>query len=119
VKIKVPVKLGQSIRPVGSDISYVIAFSCFTFDFLLSSYYSYYSHLSFLRLGQLVASAGDRISPTEIGLLSSLGLVRVTVYPPPVVAILSTGNELVEPHEKPLPGYVREILLCGVSSSHG
>lgn len=80
VKIKVPVKVGQCIRPVGSDIS----------------------------KGQLVASAGDRLTPTEIGLLSSLGIVLVTVYPPPVVAILSTGNELVEPHETPLPGQIRD-----------
>lgn len=87
-------RIGQSIRPVGSDISYCVHSLC----------------MLTCRKGQLIASAGDRITPTEIGLLSSLGILKVSVYPRPVVAVLSTGNELVEAHENPLPGY--DYLPC-------
>lgn len=52
--------------------------------------------------GQTVLAAGTVIRPAEIGVLASLGCDRVTVISRPVVAILSTGDELVEVGE-PLP----------------
>jgi len=41
----------------------------------------------------------DRIGPAEIGLLATVGVKEVVVYRPPKIAVLSTGDELVEPHQ--------------------
>lgn len=46
--------------------------------------------------GSVVLKKGTVIRPSEIGMLASLGYSRVRVIRRPVVAILSTGNELVE-----------------------
>ncbi|MFO8143302.1 MAG: molybdopterin molybdotransferase MoeA [Dehalococcoidales bacterium] len=46
--------------------------------------------------GELVVARGDVIRPPEVGVLASLGRDRVRVVRRPVVAILATGNELVE-----------------------
>jgi molybdopterin molybdotransferase len=50
-----------------------------------------------LKVGDLLLRAGDRIRPAEIGLLASLGRTVVSVHQRPRVAILSSGDELVEP----------------------
>ncbi len=57
---------------------------------------------------QRVLEVGTRIGPQEIGLLASLGLTSVSVYPRPRVAVLSTGNEIVEPDAQPGPGQIRD-----------
>jgi molybdopterin molybdotransferase len=49
------------------------------------------------RQGQTVLSAGTRCSPPVLGQLVSLGMARVAVHARPRVAIISTGDELVEP----------------------
>ncbi len=46
--------------------------------------------------GSCVMTAGTVIRPQEIGMLASMGKAVVTVYRQPVVAIVSTGDELVE-----------------------
>jgi molybdenum cofactor synthesis domain-containing protein len=58
--------------------------------------------------GQQVLNAGMLISPQEIGLLASLGCMSVLTYPRPRVAVLSTGNEVVEPDVLPGPGQIRD-----------
>jgi len=52
--------------------------------------------------GSLVLSKGTLVRPQEIGVLASVGRDVVSVHRRPVVAILSTGDELVEVG-KPLP----------------
>jgi molybdopterin molybdotransferase len=52
--------------------------------------------------GPIVLKKGTVIRPAEVGVLASLGKNKVTVVRRPVVAILATGNELVE-IEQPLP----------------
>lgn len=52
--------------------------------------------------GSLVLQKGTVIRPQEIGLMASLGYSRVRAIRRPVVAVLSTGNELV-PVDEPLP----------------
>ncbi|TRO79299.1 molybdopterin molybdotransferase MoeA [Desulfuromonas acetexigens] len=47
--------------------------------------------------GSLVLAAGTLLRPAEISLLASCGRTRVSVHRRPKVAILSTGDELVEP----------------------
>ncbi|VFQ94075.1 unnamed protein product [Cuscuta campestris] len=60
---------GVDIRPMGSDIA----------------------------KGDIVLKSGGRLGPPEIGLLATVGVITVKVYPIPTIAVLSTGDELVEP----------------------
>lgn len=52
--------------------------------------------------GAVVLKKGTIIRPSEIGLIASIGYSRINVIRRPVVAVLSTGNELVDV-EQPLP----------------
>ena len=47
--------------------------------------------------GSIVLCAGRRLRPQDVGLLASVGMAQVSVYKPLKVAILSTGDELVDP----------------------
>lgn len=60
-----------------------------------------------MRAGETVLSAGAVLRPQEFGLLASVGRTAVRVHPAPVVAILATGDELVEAPHKPGPGQIR------------
>ena len=57
--------------------------------------------------GTLLLAAGTQLGYTEIGLLASVGCVRPSVYRQPRVTIIATGDELVAPHEIPLPHQTR------------
>ena len=58
--------------------------------------------------GELVFAAGTALHPAHIGMLASLGRLRVPVVRRPRVALFSTGDELVD-DERPLgPGQIRE-----------
>jgi molybdopterin molybdotransferase len=59
--------------------------------------------------GRVVVEAGTRLRAQEIGLLAGLGLDRVRVVRRPRVAVISTGNELVEFDRNPPAGCIREI----------
>jgi molybdopterin molybdotransferase len=69
IKVKEPVKSGQHIRHAGEDV----------------------------RQGEVVIPSGRLIRVPEINMLANLGRRSVQVYRRPVVAILATGDELVEP----------------------
>ncbi|MDF2748227.1 MAG: molybdenum cofactor synthesis domain protein, partial [Propionibacteriaceae bacterium] len=58
--------------------------------------------------GQVVLVAGKRIGPAEVGMLATVGRTRVKVHPRPRIAVLATGDEVVEPEEEPPVGYVRD-----------
>jgi molybdopterin molybdotransferase len=58
--------------------------------------------------GQPVLAAGTRIGPAEIGLLATLGQVRVKAHRVPRVSVLATGDELVDPWEPLGPGQVHD-----------
>ena len=68
IGVKIPIRLGADIRPAGQDV----------------------------RRGDTVLTKETTLRPAEIGVLASLGLENVTVVRRPVVAILATGNELLE-----------------------
>lgn len=57
--------------------------------------------------GEAILSPGTRLSIGEIALLASVGWLECTVYRFPKLAIVSTGNELVDVHDRPLPHQVR------------
>jgi molybdopterin molybdotransferase len=58
--------------------------------------------------GQQVLSAGTRLGAAEVGILATVGQSRVPVFRRPRVAVLATGDELVEPDQEPPPGAVRD-----------
>jgi len=62
------------------------------------------------------------LGPPELGLLGTVGKTRVSVYRRPRVAVMSTGDEIVEPHETPQPGQIRDanrFSLIGVVQQTG
>ncbi len=69
IKVVAEIRQGQHIRPKGQDISH----------------------------GSVVIAKGKRLQPQDIGLLASIGVTTVDVVRPLKVAVLSTGDELVEP----------------------
>ncbi|MHB8392134.1 MAG: molybdopterin molybdotransferase MoeA [Acidobacteriaceae bacterium] len=56
------------------------------------------------RYGELLLEPGTRLGPEHIALAASCGLRSIPVFPQPRVAILATGDELVEP-SLPWPGF--------------
>src|SRR5204862_3144228 len=59
-----------------------------------------------LRAGELVMPAGTQLGPAEIGLAAALGVPRLQVHRRPRVALMSTGDELVEVGRTPGPGQI-------------
>jgi molybdopterin molybdotransferase len=59
-----------------------------------------------VRAGDIVLGSGRQLRPADIGVLASLGIGRVRVRCRPRVAILSTGNELVDVGEPRGPGQI-------------
>ncbi len=78
VTVKAPVKRDQHIRFKGEDIA----------------------------AGETAITAGTLVRPPEIGLLATFGRAVVPVYRRPRVAILSTGDELVDLGTPPTPGKI-------------
>ncbi|MCH2113837.1 MAG: molybdopterin molybdotransferase MoeA [Pirellulales bacterium] len=56
--------------------------------------------------GQEVLAQGKRLTPIDLALLAELGTAKVAVTPRPRVAVLATGNELVEPGRRVGPGKI-------------
>ncbi|MEW6111099.1 MAG: gephyrin-like molybdotransferase Glp [Thermodesulfobacteriota bacterium] len=86
------------------------------------------SHIRFAgenaKTGQIMIRAGEQLAPPEIGLLAALGQPQVSVYRKATVAILSTGDELVELGEPLSKGKVicsnsyslaAQVLQCGAT----
>jgi molybdopterin molybdotransferase len=60
-----------------------------------------------VRVGEVVLRAGEVVSAAAVGLMAAVGAARVDVYRAPRVAIVSTGDELVEITDTPGPGKIR------------
>lgn len=56
--------------------------------------------------GNIVLNKGTQITPATIALLASQGIVQVPVYRHPTVAVISTGDELVDPGDLLSPGKI-------------
>jgi molybdopterin molybdotransferase len=59
------------------------------------------------RQGTLLVTAGVRLRAPEIAIAAAAGMPRIRVSSQPMLAVISTGNELVEPGEPVLPHQVR------------
>ncbi|HEY1900352.1 MAG TPA: molybdopterin molybdotransferase MoeA [Steroidobacteraceae bacterium] len=66
------------------------------------------------RQGELLLQAGTRLSPPEVAIAAGAGMARVRVSAQPMLAVLSTGNELIEPGESVLPHQVRRSNVYGI-----
>jgi len=60
-----------------------------------------------VKKGTQIVGKGCPVDPGIAGALSSLGQLSVTVYKKPLAGIISTGDEVVDPGEKPVPGKIR------------
>ena len=75
-----------------------------------------------VRAGQRVVLAGTSLRPQHLGLLAALGQARLAVRRRPRVAIVSTGDELVEVHEPLTPGLIHDsnsVTIQGMVSEAG
>ncbi|KAF7704126.1 gephyrin-like isoform X5 [Silurus meridionalis] len=94
VRIRVQARPGQDIRPIGHDI----------------------------KRGECVLAKGTHMGPSEIGLLATVGITEVEVHKFPVVAVMSTGNELLNPEDDLHPGKIRDSnrsTLLATIQEHG
>jgi molybdopterin molybdotransferase len=80
VSVKAAVEERQHVRPAGDDLD----------------------------AGALLVSEGLELGPGELALLGSMGITPVEVRRGPRVAVLITGDELVDPDEEPGPGQIRD-----------
>ena len=92
--IREPVRPGQNIRRAGEDVA----------------------------VGSEVLAAGSLLLAADIGLLASIGMAQVRVIRPVVVAIMSTGDELVAPGQRLGPGQIHDSnrpLVAGLCRDMG
>jgi molybdopterin molybdotransferase len=72
--------------------------------------------------GEVAVKAGTRLKPHHLALISALGKSEIKVFEKPKVAILATGNELVEVGEKPREDQIYEtnrVLLASLCHELG
>lgn len=62
-----------------------------------------------IRKGELVFRRGRRLRAHDLGALTGIGISTISVFRQPRVALISTGDEIVDANTVPLPGQVRNI----------
>lgn len=89
IVIRKALPLGSNVRPAGEDVS----------------------------AGELVLSAGTVVRPAEAGVMASLGLATARVIRRPVVAVLSTGDELTPTGESLTPGHIYDSNSSSIAAA--
>ena len=89
IRIRADIPMGSNVRPAGQDIV----------------------------KGQMALKKGTLLRPSEIGVLASLGRDTVEVVRRPVVAVIATGDELMEPGEPVTAGKIYDSNSYGVSAA--
>lgn len=69
-----------------------------------------------LEIGGQALEAGRRLRPQELGGLAALGITEVKVARRPRVALIATGDEIVEPSAALAPGQVRDVNTTTLSA---
>lgn len=69
-----------------------------------------------IQSGQAVVCAGEVLNSSRVGALAAVGTSSVEVYERPKVAILSTGNEVVEPGRPLGPGEIYDVNRFSISA---
>jgi len=75
-----------------------------------------------MRAGEIVVPSGSILHPARLGVLASVGRAKVRVVPRPAVAIVPTGDELVDPGQTPGPGQIRNsnaVMLLALALEDG
>jgi molybdenum cofactor synthesis domain-containing protein len=75
-----------------------------------------------IETGQAVIGRGDVVTPSRIGAIAAAGVTDLEVYGRPSIALLSTGDELVEPGRPLGHGQIHEVnrfTLAAVIARHG
>lgn len=75
-----------------------------------------------VQVGQTLLEPGTLLHPAEVGLCAAMGQAELLVRRQPHVVILSTGDELLEPHEPLTPGKIRDVngyTLSGLAALYG
>lgn len=80
IKVQMSVSPGENIRPLGEQIT----------------------------AGSIALKKGVKLSPAAIGYLSGLGIPKVTVFEKPSIAVIATGNELVDAGQPLIHGKIYE-----------
>lgn len=88
VLINCPSREGQNIRRAGEDVA----------------------------VGETVLKSGALLGPAEIGLLASLGFPVIKAYPPVRIAVITTGDELLEVGQALEPGKIRNSNAYSLSA---
>ena len=89
VGIKIPGDVGANFRQLGKDLS----------------------------VGEIVVEKFSTLTPSLIGLLASVGFEKINIIRKPVISILSTGDELVEPGQSIQPGQIFDSNTYSIYSS--
>ncbi len=67
--------------------------------------------------GALLLAAGTRLSAPEVAIAAGAGMARLRVSAQPMIVVISTGNELVEPGEVIEPHQVRRSNAYGITAA--
>jgi len=62
-----------------------------------------------IKKGAPLFSAGRRLRAHDVGALTGVGVTKVLVHRRPIVALISTGDEIVAPEQIPKPGQIRNV----------
>lgn len=81
IEVWIPVTPGENISKKGEDIS----------------------------KGEIAVKAGTRLKPQHLGLIAALGITEINVVDKPKIAILATGNELIEIGSEPEENQIFEV----------